>query len=274
MRKNKYSPQINGSLWTCFAALMLFVIFLAFSKNPLLSSSEASSFQTVTILPQADTFVSSGRSVERNPTNPLVAVGYETSGNYQILRTLLQFDLQTIPKESEIVSATLLIHLSNFTGLPADMPVTVQQVLDRWPENINWTEQLALGVDPNLIISTRVGIQSNWYMWDMTQLIQQLADNRTPSDYLGLILKGNETAQRQQRAFWSKDCTDRTCIDKRPHLRIAYNPPTPIPPSSTPTVPTLLPVRQLPPLASKRSVCATIRSANWPVVIRLLISLN
>jgi len=119
------------------------------------------------------------------------------------------------------------------------MQVAVQQVISPWPENITWRQHEALTVEPNPVARTAVSTERKWYNWDIAPIVHNWLQNKRPPAYLGLIITGDESPSQHQRAFWSKDCADAICADKKPQLIIRYNLPTPTP-TATPT-PTVTP---------------------------------
>lgn len=197
----------------------------------------------ITVMPQADTFVASGRPTQRNATGHLIGVGYETAGDYKILRSLLKFDMGSVPQGSEILSATLALHLADPTGPIAEMPIRVQRILDQWSENINWDESIALQIDNVPVAIISVGMERKWYKWDVRSLVQEWSSEDNSDGTFSVRLTGDESATRHQRPFYSKDCSGSDCDGKLPYLAISYNTPTVTPTSThTPThTPTITP---------------------------------
>jgi len=195
----------------------------------------------VTVLPLVDTYVIAGKPNEARASSRIVATGYETAQDTLTLRSLLQFNLTAIPIDSEITEATLRLYLSGSTGPAVGMSVSIYQVTSTWNESINWTEHLTLNVAAPISTTTVVGTDLTWYEWDVSQLVQKWIKSPEPASYLGIMLKGDESPSRHQRAFWSKDCTGSDCEGKLPYLTISYNPPTPTPTQTATALPTATP---------------------------------
>ncbi len=223
--------------------------------------------EPITVLPSADTYVVLGRPNESRERFRIITVGYETNLDIFTLRSLLQFDLTAIPAGSEITEATLRLHLSDSTGPNESMLVALQQVISPWPENITWRQHEGLTIEPNLVSLTGVGTERKWYSWSITHIVSSWLQNKRPPTYLGLIIKGDESPSQHQRAFWSKDCADAICVDKKPQLIIRYNLATPTPtPTATPTVtPTATPT--LTPTPIPTPGIGYLRLRNEPVTV-------
>jgi|GEM_PF-4271286 len=184
--------------------------------------------------PLADTFVASGNDDPNRGQDKRIWVGYGQVNRRQIERSLLKFDLSTIPANSTINVAMLSLYLDVTTQNDVPMTIDVHRLQQDWPETIIWTQHEGLGFDPNLLATTEVTTQFQWYQWDVRALAQDwLNDPNRPASF-GVILKGrNETPGQHERAFWSKDCADSDCGTQpgnRPKLEIQFSAPTPIPP--------------------------------------------
>jgi len=180
--------------------------------------------------PTLDTYVAEGRPANQFATDRALWIGYDQAGGYLDERSLLGFDLSTIPPGSQITSAALRMYLAGTTT--GDDPITVQahRVRTTWTETITWQEHLGLDVDPTPAASTSVPAALGWIEWDVKTALQVWSDTRTTNDF-SLILKSDITSGTHKRGFWSKDCSPAECGSDRPQLAITYNLPT-----ATPTV--------------------------------------
>lgn len=194
-----------------------------------------------TFLPVADTYIASGQPNRNWAEDPRLWVGYSQSPNNKIERSLLKFDLASVPQGSRIDSAILSLKLEVITPNDPDMAVKVSRLLGDFNENVSWDGAQSISIDPSQAATTQVGTDFRRYTWDIKQITQDWSDRRdTPA--LGVILQGNEAAGQHERAFWSSECTG--CSGEVPRLEIQFTLPTPTPtntatskpkPTNTPT---------------------------------------
>ncbi|MEZ4683804.1 MAG: DNRLRE domain-containing protein [Caldilineaceae bacterium] len=185
--------------------------------------SFGTSNKTLVATPVADVLVSSGQPENRYSDSEFISVGYEVAQNLEVLRTLLKFDLATIPSNSEIMSATLSLELAGATGTDAEMDIFVQRIdSESWTEDINWKEYEDTEITEypgiaSVIVNKDLGVHT----WIVTEQLLGWIENRPDSSHIGFIMTGNELPEQHQRAFWSKECNENSC-SHFPTLEIHY----------------------------------------------------
>jgi len=116
-----------------------------------------------------------------------------------VKRSLLQFDLQFIPKNSIVQGASL--HLVEGTVASKDTVVSVCEVLKPWLKStINWTNQPPVGSP--ISHYKALGKKDSECLWDVTVLVQFWVHNSDKN--FGLCLKHLDETQLEH-AFSSSD---------------------------------------------------------------------
>lgn len=225
------------ALVTTLAILLSLVYGLAWRAPAASSISAASPVDQLVAPAMQDTYVASGRPDQSFGDRRTMWVGYDQGGGYAVQETLLKFNLQEIPPQSRIDSATLRLYLAGIT--PNDQPLNVQvkRLSNGWNETITWTQRQGLQVYDQPTATTAIGTAFQWYEWSVKDLVQAWSnDPQSVQDRnLSLLLQGLVSSGQHERGFWSKNCLDAECgapPGNRPQLIVQYTRPTP---TATPT---------------------------------------
>ncbi len=127
--------------------------------------------------------------------------------SWEVLRSYVQFDLSGIPPGSDIVHAELL--LENFAWWDDQCPkIELHRVLEAWEEyEVTWNSQPQFVAEPECGCFLRDDFfPTDFYSWDITQLVQGWIDEMYPN--CGLVLRPRyegEDEFRVARAFFSRE---------------------------------------------------------------------
>ncbi len=148
--------------------------------------------------------------------------------NGKLNRSLLQFDLSSLPAGSVVVSATLSLYVKGASGGP--VTINAHQVITSWNEaEVTWeARDKAAGLlwvtrggdyDSAVAGSTVVDNTTNvWRSWNITNLAATWV--MTPTSNFGLILEAAVTDPKTEKKFKSSD--DGTA-SQRPKLEVCYS---------------------------------------------------
>jgi hypothetical protein len=163
-----------------------------------------------TFYPTQDAFVSQGDpGVNFGTYGWLITYSNPWSLLY---RTLMEFDLTSIPPGTPVSSAVLNLYMFDQAG--TDFTVDVHSVLASWTEaGVTWNNQPAF----NSTVEASLPYQGyTWWRFNITDLVQQWVDD--PDSNCGLILRNNPEipgANGWFTKFYSRDTTI-----NRPYLQI------------------------------------------------------
>jgi hypothetical protein len=148
---------------------------------------------------------------------------WTADGDMSNVRSLLYFDLTSIPAEAEIDHAILSLYGVNSAGngshstLSGSNASVLQKVTSPWNENtVTWDTQPGT-TDLNQVIVPESTFEAQDYHMDVTNLIRDLHAN--PESNYGLKLKLVTEERYRKLVFASSDNPDST---KRPKLEITY----------------------------------------------------
>lgn len=198
---------------------------------------------TITITPDATT----GKDallVDR-PTQSNVNYGAEPdfaswawtqSSTNTTARSLIDFDLSTIPAGAIITSASLSLYCntnSAYTQLQSGTNASyIERVTSPWNEStVTWNTQPTTTTINRVFLATSTTNTQNYTNIDITQLILDIQAN--PSSGFGLMLKLQTESTFKAMIFASSDHGD---ILKRPKLQITYSLTPPVPCQNTLTL--------------------------------------
>ncbi len=222
----------------CFVLLVscVFVLVVATvsrsASADALPSARANSVSTAAV---ADSFVASGR-LYQNLDGETLWLGQDLSGGYGEERILLKFEPVVVLPQS-VKSAHIVLWLGGTTPNAAGMTVSSHRLRVPWTETTVTWKDIKDNFDPASDPSVLVGTSFGSYTWDVTSIYTNwVAETPRPNE-LSVLLRGTNLSGQNERSFWSKDCKDLQCGDKKPVLVIDYEPtPTPTPTrTSTPT---------------------------------------
>jgi hypothetical protein len=149
--------------------------------------------------------------------------GYDTASDARIVRSLVKFNLSTIPSGSTINSATFKARHSYISSGSGARDITVWRITGSWSEgSVTWNNKPGYGGSYD---SVSIGHGNwGWYEWDVKDLVQEWV-NGTYSNY-GLMLRGPEYSGAGFRGFSTREGS------YTPKLVVNF---TTSPPTSTPT---------------------------------------
>ena len=183
------------------------------------SARSATPTDIVTLNPIKDATIVSGLP---NNSNTGISIGnHATDGEF---RSLLQFDLASIPANSTIVSATLELYMIiNLQAEAGNTAVTSHRLLSSWTEaTVTWNNapSFAPTVDP----STNV-VLSSWVQFDVSNLVDDWVTGGATNH--GLLMQGDGTLGVY--SFFSRESAT-----FKPRLHVSYVSNTPTSTATTP----------------------------------------
>ena len=166
-----------------------------------------------------------------------------TSADVGTLRSLVQFDLGTIPSDAVIDSAVLELRYyacSRSSGC-ADMPVSIHRLTRGWDEGTaTWAEMGTASVLSAYATQVLHGLADTgrWVAWDATELVREWHSGVHANH--GLALHGDQTAEENYKVFSTKEMSaekaPRLIVEWHGTVATATSTPTTTPtPTSTPT---------------------------------------
>lgn len=172
---------------------------------------------TVVQLPAiADTYLASERPNE-NFGGDALFLGFNFFGDrFGAQRILLRFNLDTIPNNARINSAQLRLHLS-FASPEDDGPMrtVLRRLASDWDEfSVAWNSEPQWA---SVRDSTFVGTNSQWYEWEIPDLVQGWVDGSFANH--GVEIIGDENIQERERIFYARE----TSTDLYPQLVVDYD---------------------------------------------------
>lgn len=181
--------------------LPIFVSIFFFSFIILLPRFNQALATTVTLNPSADTFINSMQGDHNFGTNHSIYVSYSFETVKQ--RSLIQFDLSSIPANATIASANLSIYMYACTNDSGSDLVHIDRTTTAWGEDTaNWNNYkkkfsaMQTGQAPCSSVSS-------YLTYTVTSLVAGWYDG-TYSNY-GFYLWGDENSPGYNREFASKE---------------------------------------------------------------------
>jgi hypothetical protein len=172
---------------------------------------------TVTLGPSHDAYVNDSAPAN-SFNNAFLVIGKSTQEFLPRYRSLLRFNLDSIPAGAVISSATLRLNLQSFEG-SGTQSLEVHRVLATWSSaTVTWNNQPAhdASVEVSRSPGTSVG---SWYNFPIPALVQAWLDGTTQNH--GVILRAaSEATAAKTRTFASSSASDPSI---RPQLEIAYS---------------------------------------------------
>ncbi|OGY23381.1 MAG: hypothetical protein A2172_04090 [Candidatus Woykebacteria bacterium RBG_13_40_15] len=164
--------------------------------------------------PTADSYVTS-MSPSTNygvANNSLISGYFGATGNKQ--RSLLKFDLSSLPKEAVINSASLSLYLISTSGDPSPDYLSTDIASSAWTESgVTWNN-----APGTLGTTTTQHIPSNplgWYIFDVKNIVVEWVNNSIPN--YGFRIRGPETG------FWGRTFYSKEKSGYKPVLTISYS---------------------------------------------------
>ncbi len=167
-----------------------------------------------------DSYADSFQPATNYGSLPVLVVGKLT--NDILSRSLLKFDLTTIPLGSSIISAVLTLYLNlDYSGTGTAVSITPYAVVNGWNEaTVTWNNQPAInnGITGSTVNATVSGL----YSWDVLNIVNAWVGGSLTNN--GLELKTPEIISLESKRFNSNNA-----VSQRPVLTIEYGSPEPLP---------------------------------------------
>ncbi len=172
-----------------------------------------------------------------NIANPdvaeIVAVAWTKYGTPMLIRAFLEFDLDSIPENSTIISANLSLYNNpdalNNNGMHStdgshdssngdDNGAYIRRVISEWEEDsLTWNTQPSYTEENQAYIEPSTSAHQDYPNIDVTALVQDIINNKSNSH--GFIIMQKTEEYYRGLVFASSDYSDET---KRPKLVITY----------------------------------------------------
>lgn len=190
---------------------------------------------TVTIRGTNSAWISSGSPSKNRSDGQEMWMGYDPTPQYLKDRSLLKFDLSTIPPGSTIHSATLGLYLS-FTlpdTAPPSLPISCYRITNSWSQNsVTWNNQPGYSA-PVGTLSVGSALDRR-YWWDVGTIVSGWYSNTYPNYGVIFISAAEQSMTENERGF------DGVARSDEPQLRVSYKPEADLP-TITITQPTSAP---------------------------------
>jgi hypothetical protein len=167
---------------------------------------------TVTLAPEADTFIRSSGTTCLISGSPLIVGNWTDPDCPFQAQALLRFNLANIPTDATIEQATLELYLSQAYGSNKSLTIDVYRVDTEWSEMGAAWNNVAVYVTP--YASTAIGQDKIWYAWDVTKLVSSW-HTESLHNY-GLLLRASSETTGDSRVFDSREGKN------PPRLRVTY----------------------------------------------------
>lgn len=160
---------------------------------------------------------------DENRSANILDIGGVTQINYNTTRTLLDFDLSSIPNSAQIDSARLyLFGNPNTTIGPNIAPndLDIYRVITTWQQNtVTWNTQPSIDLNAKASLPSSSGGDYSSYVVDVTSLIQNYVNDKSNS--FGFMLKLFNESPNRMLIFASSKVSD---TQLHPKLVIYYRP--------------------------------------------------
>jgi hypothetical protein len=155
----------------------------------------------------------------------LVALCWTSGGQPIIDRSLIKFDLQQIPNESNILSASLKLYKhpaptsANGVSFNGDCSFYVQRVQEVWyPNLVTWCNQPSTDSSDQILINCDSFVNLDSLSIDVTSMINNMYSN--PQNNFGFLIKMKTELPYNSATFTSKNYPEQSLI---PKLNVCYS---------------------------------------------------
>jgi hypothetical protein len=152
------------------------------------------------------------------------AVSWTKSGTEYKIRSLVRFDLASIPSGAEIVSATLSLYCArggeegNHFGFFGSNKAWIERVTSPWNENtVTWETQPATSSRNRVLVSGSTSVTQNYTGINVQTLVQEIVDD--PSRNFGFMIRLQGETVYRKLVFAS---SDHPTAALRPKLSVVY----------------------------------------------------
>lgn len=150
-----------------------------------------------------------------------IAAAWTWSGEAGTLRSLMKFDLSSIPVGAFVTEATLSLYYnptSNTNGQEGSNAAYLQRITTPWDENtVTWDNQPVSTTTDQVTLAESTSLSQDYPVIDVTTLVQAMIDD--PANSHGFMFRlANEQEYRSMK-FASSDYPDAAL---RPKLEVCY----------------------------------------------------
>ncbi len=170
---------------------------------------------TITLYPAVDTKIRSESPSSAYSTSTTLEVGANEDLDQR--RSLLRFDIGSIPAGVQIESATLNLRVVGESGT-SPIGIKMNRIIQPWPASVSWNTRPVTSWPSS---TTYVDKWLLWRSWDATELVRGWYDG-TYQNY-GMMLLSIHEDWESERVFGSVESGN------RPFLQITYAYPTATP---------------------------------------------
>jgi hypothetical protein len=172
---------------------------------------------TLSLEPVADACIMSAVPGANYGTAPTLGVGRQSGRS--LTRSLLRFDLSSVPAEATVLSASFRAYLVQSSGTARTLNVELKRIDTTWEEaTVTWSTPLdTTGIDNVLAVGTEQG----YYSWDVATLVQNWVSSGDGSNH-GLALWSEDEDLVGWRSFASRENALRP--PQPPQLDVTYLP--------------------------------------------------
>jgi len=164
-----------------------------------------------------DAFISSGTPGTNYGSNVALWAGSGTGGGGGEKRSLLKFDVASIPSNAVVTAATLQLYVTS--GLSNPVTVSTYKITASWLEGtVTWNNQPAAESTPQSSTPVSSAHVNTWKSWDLKALVQGWVEGSVSND--GVLLKQSGGSPPNNVSFHSSNYSGDTT--KRPKLVITY----------------------------------------------------
>jgi len=168
----------------------------------------------IVFIPVQDAYVCDCQPGVTNPNGGPAHLYYGRYGSCYD-RSLIQWDLSSIPAGTQIESAEMRMYCMSFTGSPSGQPV-FYLVNEAWDElTVTFDTQPSYGPEP--VLSGSWPQPSTWFSIDVTPFVQAWIDGSR--DNFGIYCTSIGTTGTSVPGFWSKDGDQE---ELRPQLVVTF----------------------------------------------------
>ena len=208
----------DGEYWTGSLDDIRIYNTVLSSGEILALAKETGGPQTLTLAAGVDTWIEQATDVNYG-ADDWNQTGQDVGENLR--RSMIKFDVSSIPAGATVVSATLRLYVVNKLG-QNDSNIGMYLIVTDWEENIvTWTSSGGGGYDPTSLAEPLVEWTIGWKEWDVpVGLIHEWIDAVTPNH--GLLLDFLSTKKNHVLRFVTREYADTSL---HPQLVIEYTEP-------------------------------------------------
>ncbi|MEO7906013.1 MAG: DNRLRE domain-containing protein [Saprospiraceae bacterium] len=144
-----------------------------------------------------------------------------TGGEPGTTRSLIEFDLTSLPKGANVINATLSLYYNSTSGTPGHLGTNatyLRRLIQPWDENtVAWNQQPFYSTDDEVLIPQSSQPDQDYENIDVTAIVKYSVDHPNTSYGFMMMLQVEEGMGSMK--FYSSDGSN---IDEHPRLVITY----------------------------------------------------